>query len=394
MFFIRPEDGFTLNCITFVCMINQWVAFIFILVFNQGLFAQNENTVKLLFLGDIMGHGPQIKAAYNNYTKTYNYDSNFKYIQNTFSQADIVIGNLEVTLGTKPYSGYPQFSSPAALAVAIKNAGVHILGTANNHSCDRRKRGILKTIEILDSLEIKHLGTYDSNSTKENASVLLIEENNIKIALLNYTYGTNGIPVPAGTLVSLLDKKAIQSDVEVAKALKPDQIIAYVHWGQQYKDLPSTSQKNWYAYFKSLGVNIVIGSHPHVVEPMHWDKSSNNLVVYSLGNFVSNQRTFPRDGGALFELTLTKTEQSVEIIDAKYILIWVHKQIFENGMDYVVLPVEEFEYKEAYFHKPQDFVKMKRYAKHARKLLDHHNLNVAEKKPFTVGLLQIISSLL
>lgn len=377
-------------------MIKYSFLFTFIFVFFHSLYAQNEegNSVKLLFLGDIMGHGPQIDAAFNSKTKTYNYDSNFKYIQNTFSQADIVIGNLEVTLGTKPYKGYPQFSSPPELAEAIKNAGIHILGTANNHSCDRRKKGIVKTVEILDSLKITHFGTYVSTSVKDSLNPLLIEKNGIKIALLNYTYGTNGILIPAGTEVNLLDKKEIQNDVEAAKALKPDQIIAFVHWGQQYKDLPSSSQKNWFAYFQSLGVNIVVGSHPHVVEPMLWDKVTNSLVVYSLGNFVSNQRSFPRDGGALFELTLTKTENRTEIKDAKYILTWVHKQIFENGMDYVVLPVEEFEYKKGYFHKKQDFEQMKRYSKHARKLFDNHNVDVEEKKPFTVVLLQLISSLM
>ena len=212
--------------------------------------------------------------------------------------------------------------------------------------------------------------------------------------MLNYTYGTNGIPIPSGTVVNLLDKKTIQNDVEKAKALNPDQIIAFVHWGQQYKDLPSQSQKNWYAYFKSLGVNIVIGSHPHVVEPMHWEKSSNSLVVYSLGNFVSNQRTFPRDGGALFELTLTKEDGFIEISDAKYLLTWVHKRTFENGIDYYVLPVEEFEYREAYFEKGSDLKKMKSYAKHARQLLNAHNENIQEQKPFGKQLYCLALSLL
>lgn len=365
-------------------MINKWLILSLVLIFCQGLNAQNDDskTIKLLFLGDIMGHGPQIVAAYNPLTKTYDYNSNFKHIKNTFSQADIVIGNLEVTLGTKPFKGYPQFSSPPELAAAVKNAGVDVLGTANNHSCDRRKKGIIKTINVLDSLNIKHFGTYSSTHAKESSNPLLIEKDDIKIALLNYTYGTNGIPVPTGTVVNLLDKKTISEDIAIAKALQPDEIIAFVHWGQQYKDLPSASQKNWFAYFKSLSVNIVIGSHPHVVEPMLWNKKDNSLVVYSLGNFISNQRTFPRDGGVLFELTLAKTENRIEIQDAKYILTWVHKQIFENGMDYIVLPVEEFEYKEGYFHKKQDFEKMKRYAKHARSLLSKHNINISEKKPF------------
>jgi len=363
-------------------MIKKCTIFLFVSLFHQAFYSQSGDKVKLLFLGDIMGHGSQIDAAHDAATKSYNYDSNFKYVKNNFAQADFVIGNLEVTLGTKPYTGYPQFSSPPELAEAIKNAGIDILGAANNHSCDRRKRGIVKTIEILDSLDIKHVGTYTSSAAKDTLQPLLIEKNNIKIALLNYTYGTNGIPIPLGTIVNLLDKKAIQNDVLAAKALKPDQIIAFVHWGEQYKDLPSASQKIWYAYFKSLGVNIVIGSHPHVVEPMHWDKESNELVVYSLGNFVSNQRTFPRDGGAMFELTLTKNEKQTKISAAQYLLTWVHKRSFVNGFDFFVLPVEEFEYKKAYFEKDTDRRKMKLFAKHARQLLEAHNTNISEKRPF------------
>lgn len=377
-------------------MIKKWILVSFLFYFCHSFYAQNKdaNSVKLLFLGDIMGHGPQIKAAYDADTKTYSYDSNFKYIKNTFSQADFVIGNLEVTLGTKPYKGYPQFSSPPELASAIKDAGIDILGTANNHSCDRRKKGIVKTIDVLDSLHIQHFGTYVSDTTKETLNPLLIEKNNVKIALLNYTYGTNGIPVPAGTVVNLLDKNTISKDVAVAKALKPDEIIAFVHWGEQYKDLPSTSQKNWFAYFKSLGVNIVIGSHPHVVEPMLWDKLDNSLVVYSLGNFISNQRTFPRDGGAVFELTLTKKEEKTTITSAHYLLTWVHKQVFNKELDYIVLPLEEFEYRKAYFQDVADYNKMKIYARHARKLLNEHNTNVFEKKPFINILLQLSNCML
>lgn len=365
-------------------MIKKWIILSLVLSFCQGFYAQNDEakTIKLLFLGDIMGHGPQIKAAYNPLTKTYSYESNFKYIKNTFSQADFVIGNLEVTLGTRPFKGYPQFSSPPELAAAAQNAGIDVLGTANNHSCDRRKKGIIKTIDVLDSLHIKHFGTYSSPFAKESSNPLLIEKNDIKIALLNYTYGTNGIPVPTGTVVNLLDKKTISEDIAVAKALQPDEIIAFVHWGQQYKDLPSASQKNWFAYFKSLGVNIVIGSHPHVVEPMLWDKEDKSLVVYSLGNFISNQRTFPRDGGALFELILTKKENQTAIESVSYLLTWVYKQTFENGFDYCVLPLEEFEYKYAFFEKEHDFNMMKRYARHVRSLLNKHNKNISEKKPF------------
>jgi len=366
-------------------MIKPFLLLSFFLLSFQNFHAQEkeENTIKLLFAGDIMGHGPQIRAAYNSVSKTYNYGSNFQYIQSILSDADFTIANLEVTLGTKPYSGYPQFSSPIELAVAAQNAGIDILATANNHSCDRRKKGIVKTIEVLDSLHISHLGTYKSPEEKENNNPLLIEKNNIRIVLLNYTYGTNGIAIPKGTIVNLLDKEIIKKDILEAQTYQPDQIIAFVHWGQQYKNIASASQKKWFTYFKSLGVNIVIGSHPHVVEPMEWNKEENNLVVYSLGNFISNQRTFPRDGAAVFELVLSKNEEVTTIQSAKYLLTWVYKQKSKTNTDYFVLPIDEFTYKESFFNKKSDYNKMLIYAKHARKLMQNNNLNILEKKPIT-----------
>lgn len=369
----------------------------FIVLFSFGFVSAQEkveNTIKLLFLGDIMGHGPQIKAAYDPYTKTYDYNSCFQYIAPVLSNSDFTIANLEVTLGTKPYSGYPQFSSPVALAVATQNAGIDILATANNHSCDRRKKGIEKTIDLLDSLAISHLGTYKSNSEKQAHYPLILEKNNIRIALLNYTYGTNGIPVPKGSVVTILNKERIQKDVIEAQSFQPDQIIAFVHWGEQYKDLASASQKKWFTYFKSLGVNIVIGSHPHVVEPMKWDKKQNSLVVYSLGNFVSNQRTFPRDGAALFELILSKKDTKTSIKSASYYLTWVYKKKTKNKLSYTVLPVDEYLYKKPFFDKESDFNKMYKYAKHARKLLEKNNLNIPEKKPFTQMAVQLLYSLM
>jgi poly-gamma-glutamate synthesis protein (capsule biosynthesis protein) len=228
-----------------------------------------------------------------------------------------------------------------------------------------------------------HLGTYNSTLAKDSINPLIIEKNHIKIALLNYTYGTNGIPVPKGSVVNLLKKETIAADVIKAKSYHPDQIIAFVHWGEQYRDRPVQSQKKWFAYFKSLGVNIVIGSHPHVIEPMEWDKEQNTLVVYSLGNFVSNQRSFPRDGAGIFELTLTKKEQQTFINQANYQLTWVYKRKQDKKTDYLILPIDEFAYKKTFFTKDSDYQKMKKYALHAKKLLGKYNRNIPEKTPYT-----------
>lgn len=369
--------------IYFCSMGTRNVIFFFFLLISNELWSQ-KTEVKLLFMGDIMGHGPQIEAAYNAKTKTYDYKNCFAYIKDILSEPDFTIGNLEVTLGSKPYSGYPMFSSPPELAWAVKNAGVDVLGTANNHSCDRKEKGIKRTIDLLDSLKITHFGTYKNQDHKSKSGLMLLDRNGIKIGLLNYTYGTNGISISDSSMVSFLNKKNILTDIALAKKSNPDVLIAYVHWGAEYKDLPIQDQKNWFAFFKENGVSIVIGSHPHVVEPMEWDKKDETIVVYSLGNFISNQRFFPSDGGAVFELTLSKnTQNKVEISQAQYILTWVYKRVLNGKIDYLVLPVDEFQYKKYFFHQAQDFEQMMKYTRHVRKLLEAHNLNVTEKKIFT-----------
>lgn len=355
--------------------------FIFIFLITNVLLGQNSE-VKLLFTGDIMGHGPQIQAAYDDKTKSYNYENCFIYMKDILSEPDFSIGNLEVTLGTKPYTGYPMFSSPPELATATKKAGIDVLATANNHSCDRKEKGIVRTINLLDSLNINHFGTYKNGQDKNQKGLMLLEKNNIKIGLLNYTYGTNGIAINDSSMVSFLDKKTIQNDIAQAKKHHADVLIAYVHWGLEYKDLPVQEQKDWFAFFKENGVNIVIGSHPHVVEPMEWNKEDKTLVVYSLGNFISNQRFFRSDGGAVFELTLKKNAQQVEISNAEYILTWVYKREHQGQTDYLVLPVSEFEYKRYFFNSSADYQQMIKYAHHARTLLKKNNKNINEKNVF------------
>ncbi|MCJ7821403.1 MAG: CapA family protein, partial [Bacteroidales bacterium] len=157
---------------------------------------QADSTLTVLFAGDIMGHDMQIASAYDDSTGAYSYESVFKYIRPVIGGADLAFGNLEVTLGGSPYKGYPAFSSPDVLALACKNAGFDVLATANNHSADRGPKGIARTIRVLDSLAIKHTGTWLSSEARDTLNPLVISEKGIDVALLNYTYGTNGIVVP------------------------------------------------------------------------------------------------------------------------------------------------------------------------------------------------------
>jgi len=341
------------------------------------------NEISILFIGDFMGHMDQINAAYNKELNNYNYNKTFEKINPILSDADISIGNLEVTLGVEPYSGYPRFSSPAEYASAIKTSGVDVLVTANNHSCDKKKLGLEKTISILDSLNIGHTGTFINSDSKKKYPCYLIEKNNMKVAIVNYTYGTNGILPSAPNIVNYLDKSIVADDINYIKdKIRPDQIIAFLHWGDQYKNFPNKAQEDWFNYFTSLGVNIVIGSHPHVLQPIQWFNNSNSakdeLVAYSLGNFLSHQRTFPRDGGAVLKINLIKNESGVNIKSAKYHLTWVHEFMLEGKKHYDVLSVKDYESNPEYFSNRGHFEKLKRFSKHARSLMLEHNIGIEE----------------
>jgi poly-gamma-glutamate synthesis protein (capsule biosynthesis protein) len=338
--------------------------------------------LSLLFIGDIMGHDEQIASAWNSETRNYEYDEVFRYVRDEISEADIAVANLEVTLGGSPYKGYPAFSSPASLASACRNAGIDVLATANNHSVDRGKKGILNTIRRLDSLGIRHTGTFADSISRDTLSPMIIERNGISIALLNYTYGTNGLKVPSPTIVNMLDTNLIASDIEKAKALKPDVIIPFVHWGIEYDTLPSAEQTRLATFFFTKGANLVIGSHPHVLQQMEWtpaDTSRNDrIVVWSLGNYVSNQRTIRRDGGAMVRIELEKNDSLTTVSRAGYYLTWVHTPMEEGKRRFYVLPCSVFENKPEHFSRPSDYQKMKLFIRNSRYLLNSGNSGIKE----------------
>lgn len=338
--------------------------------------------LSLLFIGDIMGHDEQIWSAEDRETHTFNYDDVFKYIKPVISEADIAIANFEVTLGGQPYTGYPQFSSPPALAAACKNAGIDYMVTANNHAADRGKKGITGTINSLDSLGIPHTGTFLSSSSRDSLYPLMIKRNDISIALLNYTYGTNGITVPEPVIVNILDKNVITSDIAKAKALNPELTILFLHWGTEYDTVPSKIQTDLAEYFLSLGVDLIIGSHPHVLQKMVWMKNNagakDGIVVYSMGNFISNQRKPKTDGGAIVRIEFTRRDNELKITDAGYYLTWVYTPIEMYRKKFFILPCSQFENNPDFFSKPAEYTQMKNFIIDARSLLYKQNLNIRE----------------
>lgn len=350
-------------------------------LFFSNLKAQQEQ-LELLFIGDVMGHDAQIRSAYDSATQIFDYHEVFAPIKHLMEAPDFTIANLEVTLAGAPYGGYPQFSSPDELAVALKNNGVDVLVTANNHSVDRRKQGILRTLDVLDSLEIQHTGTFKDDVDRAKNNLLLLEKGSFKLGMLNYTYGTNGIPVPAPTVVNLIDTTRMKEDILLAKQQQLDKLIVFLHWGQEYVHQPSKSQKQLAEFLFEQGVDIIIGSHPHVLQPMEMKKTATGkqFIVYSLGNFVSNQRTQPRDGGAMVKLTLTKSNGHTEISDQGYYITWVNKTFLPKRAKFEILSVAEIEADD--YEGLSDFSrnKMKSFVDSSRVLFKQHNIGVEEIK--------------
>ena len=303
---------------------------------------EKPQTLTLLFAGDLMSHKPQITAALKN--GKYDFEEVFRFVKPIVSEPDIAIANFETTLAGAPYSGYPCFCVPDEYLYAVKDAGFDVLLTANNHSVDRGAKGIKMTIEKMDSLKIPHLGTYVNQEDRDKKYPYLLEKNGFKLALLVYTYDTNGIPVPKPNIVNLIDRKQIEQDIEKAKAMQPDAIIAFMHWGIEYALRENAEQRSLTQFLLDKGVTHVIGGHPHVVEPLEVRTDSlgdKHLVVYSLGNYVSNQSKPNTDGGLMVNMTLTKENGKTRMTDCSYQMHWVSRPPISGHKNYRVYPVND-----------------------------------------------------
>ena len=257
-----------------------------------------------------MQHEAQLKAARTK-DGSYRYDSCFSKVKPQIETADVAICNFETTLGGSPYSGYPNFCSPDELANAVRDAGFTIFLTANNHCMDRGARGLRRTISTLDSLGIGHLGTYRNQAERDSLYPYILERKDMRIALLNYTYDTNGIPVPEPCIVNFIDTATIKSDIIRARQLRADCIIACMHWGTEYMTEPDDSQQELEEWLYAHGVDHIIGGHPHVVQPVrtipdYYGHASEHLTVWSLGNYISNMSAPRTDQGLAVTLHLQK----------------------------------------------------------------------------------------
>lgn len=283
-----------------------------------GLLENNHAT--LLFAGDAMMHQGQIDAACVD-SRTYDFRDCFSQLKPLIQNADYAVVNLETPLGGAPYSGYPCFCAPDSYADALSEAGFDLFLTANNHTLDRRDKGLRRTIEVLDEKNISHIGTYLSKVQRADKVPFIKDINGFKIAFLNYTYGTNGFSPQLGTVVNYIDKTRMSKDISDSRDAGAEIICVAIHWGEEYKLLPNTSQKDLAKFLLSQDVDLIIGGHPHVIQPMELIEQPDGkrkLIVYSLGNFISNMKTKDTRGGALTEVSLSRDAEGNARIDSAF----------------------------------------------------------------------------
>lgn len=284
------------------------------------------DSVSLIFFGDAMQHQAQFTRAKALGTKSnpYNFDACFRLIAPAVEAADYSVVNLELPLGGGTnYSGYPQFSAPDSYAVALKDAGFDLFLTANNHCLDRRDKGLRRTLTVLDSLKVDHIGTYNNPGERGRLVPFIKDINGFKIGFLNYTYGTNGIKIQDGSEVAYIDRDKIKKEIEATRKAGAEFIVVLPHWGVEYVLNENENQRSLADFMLKSGADMVIGGHPHVVQPMKVITDSvtgkRNLVVYSLGNFISNMTKANTRGGAFVRTVLERDKNGKVVLrNAEY----------------------------------------------------------------------------
>lgn len=320
---------------------------------NSEIIASSEiksTTFTLTALGDILCHNTQYWDAYNSSTDEYDFSYVFDDIKSYTSAGDITIANLETSFAGKDvgYSNYPTFNSPDSLATALKGIGIDIISTAGNHALDKGFSGLCRTIDVLDNNGIDHLGTYKSEDDQNK--LLFKNIKGLNVAFINYTYGTNGIPVPDGKefCINLIDKDLIKKQIEQARNEDADIIIACMHWGTEYQTSPNDEQKELSDFLFKNGVDIILGNHPHVLEPM--EKRTVTLddgttkecfVIYALGNFTADQRETITKNSIILDLTITSTDGKISIDKANYVPIYMYNNPNKLSKKFKVLDIKK-----------------------------------------------------
>jgi poly-gamma-glutamate synthesis protein (capsule biosynthesis protein) len=289
------------------------------MLLSAGVAWGEEQRVRAVFVGDIMVHEQQLNAAKTtagsgkNRIVSWDFRPQFERAAFLFSGADLVVGNLETTLSgpARGYTGYPAFKSPDELMDGIALLSPDLLALANNHIFDGGGAGALRTMQVLEERGIRHTGivAVPEGGSGLRPSPLLLEKDGVRWGFVNYTYGTNNPRIPRGLGISIISEDLISQDLTLLEAMDPDVLIALFHWGQEYRFVPTRQQRAIVDLCLSRGVDLIVGAHPHVLQPVEIlpKKGGVALAAFSLGNFVSGQRTLPRERAAVLAVEFVRS---------------------------------------------------------------------------------------
>ncbi|MFT5619007.1 MAG: poly-gamma-glutamate capsule biosynthesis protein CapA/YwtB (metallophosphatase superfamily) [Arenicella sp.] len=277
--------------------------------------------LKLSFVGDLMCHEPQFTNA-KKADGRYDFQPAFRLVSPFIKQADMAFGNLETVFqGTelgREYAGYPTFNTPDSYANALANTGFDLLFTANNHSLDGRAKGVSRTLEILAENGLQHVGTFTEIAQKN--TIQIYDLKNIKFSVLAYTEHSNGTPSESEQfMLNFIDTAQVRKDIELCRAKGTEIIVLNLHFGTEYQRVPNEKQKEIVRFAIECGADIIVGQHPHVLQPVQRfvgsEKSQldTGLVAFSLGNFFSHQLGRYSNAGLILNIELEKNENTGEI---------------------------------------------------------------------------------
>lgn len=331
------------------------------------------DSAEIVFAGDAMQHQRQIDAA-RQPDGSLDYSTYFTSLKPYISSADFAVVNLEVPLGGTPYSGYPMFCAHDNYVDALTDAGFDLILSANNHILDRRDKGVRRTIRTFEDKGVPYLGVYRNKAHRDSILPMIHDINGFKVAFLNYTYGTNGIRKTSDIEIDYIDRQLMAADIRKARQKGAEIIAVCIHWGIEYKLLPNATQKNLAKFLADQGVELIIGGHPHVIQPMELKENPATgrpyLTVYSLGNFISAMRTTDTRGGAMARIKLARDQFGrAYICQASYRLVFTEPAI-GKGSNFRLLPAESDELDRSMNQHRQSFIK------NAVKIFDLHNINV------------------
>lgn len=312
------------------------------------------SNARISFVGDLMCHSPQWNWCRVEDT-TFDFTPCFEFVEPALQAADLMVGNLETVCAgpSRPLHGFPRFNAPDEYVRDMGRVGFDVLTTSNNHTIDQGYKGVYRTCDIVTKYGMSYVGS--ACSPEDRDSVRMYDVNGIKLAMVGYTENTNGLDMPKGKpwVVNILDTTLIRQDIKAAREAGAELVAVYFHFGEEYARVPSQYQRLLVDITKSFGADIIIGGHTHTIMPGEFFETQGGtldtgFVIYSMGNFFSNQRDRYSDVGLILNLELEKNKKTgrIKLREVSYIPTWIYRGFDPRKKLHVIFPAEMSEYGE------------------------------------------------